>query len=127
MVTTGVSVSNGAEKVRLLDRAEEHFLRSIVDAKTAFPEDIHSHNRIHLVAEGLLKIREIFRQNGKGLDTNRAKNNEGRTTSRVWTLEFERFTLRVVQPTQECARFSGPQHLGRPRCLPGNELLDIAN
>src|SRR5437879_7455211 len=56
-----------------LNRAEEHFLRFIVDAKTAFPEHIQTDNRIHLVAEGLLKKGEVFRQNRKGLDMNRAK------------------------------------------------------
>jgi hypothetical protein len=67
-----IGLERGGES-HALDRAEEHFLRSIVDAKTAFPEDVQTHDRIHLVPDGLLKKREVLRQNRKGLDTNRAK------------------------------------------------------
>jgi hypothetical protein len=40
-------------ETKTTDRAEKHLLRSIVDGKTAFPEHIHSNNRVQPVSEDL--------------------------------------------------------------------------
>src|SRR6266481_8076256 len=67
-----ISLERGGE-AQALYPAEEHFLGSVVDSKTAFPEDIQAHNPIHLVANGFLQEREVFGKNRKRLCTNRAK------------------------------------------------------
>ena len=113
-------VERGGEGQRL-DRTEEHFLRSIVDGKTAFPEDIQTHNPIHLVADGLLKEREVFRQNRKrlGIEPGQEVRKAGRRGVSGHSCSTGSL-CRVVRPAQDCVRFSGRRHLGRPQCPPGN-------
>ena len=92
----------------------------------SFLQDVQTHNPIHLVADGLLKEREVFHQSEA--DVNQAKNWGGRTTRRVWTLLFAKFTLAGLSASPRLrAIFWSITRLGRPRVHHELQPLDVAN